>query len=202
MQDPRFLGPLEKYRAKIPDTDWVGIHFVLKVEATCGSREAITMLARRIVEDQSKVLRESEDSDAGGYAALTSLNRSSQWDSLRTRIVRRIKRGYHKYHAIPSKIGDTVLRTALSEPGLNDWYVLYLLARIEEPQAQDRERIRIIWDKKDEQKRLVAADVLWFWKDSKTLLELREQCKDEGVGSEIQRALNSIEKTTTTSKNR
>ena len=68
------------------------------------------------------------------------------------------------------------------------------LPYMRQPQDQDRERIRVICAKKDEAMRLVAVQVLWMWKDVKTLLELRAQCDDGYVRDEIQRVLDSLGK--------
>jgi hypothetical protein len=192
-QDPRLLRPLENYRARYPETDRYHMEFLLKAEAACGSREAISILASRTADDQGEVLREREARKDGGFASLQSLNWNRRWDSIRTWILR--KREYRKesYRRMPTKIDDTVIRTAVSEHELDDWYVLYLLSYIEEFRAADTERIRIIWDKKDSGKQLVAVAVLWTWKDTKALLELHKQCANEAVAAEIQRALDYME---------
>jgi len=193
-QDPRLLRPLENYRARYPDTDRFYTGFLLKAEAACGSSEAISILAGRIAKDQDKVLRDREAREKGGYASLQSLNLNRKWGSIRTSIIRKRKfRGIsHLCYRMPI-IEDTIIRIALSEYELDDRYVLYLLSCIEEPDAADRERIRMIWDNKDSGKQLVAVAVLWTWKDTNTLLELHKQCADEAVAAEIKRALDSLE---------
>ncbi|MFC1604458.1 DUF2330 domain-containing protein [Planctomycetota bacterium] len=193
-QDPRLLRPLKDYRVRYPETDrYLHMEFLLKAEAACGSHEAISILASRTVKDQGKVLREREARKDGGYAFLQPFHQSRRWDSIRTWILR--KREYRKesYRRMPTKIDDAVIRTAVSEHELDDWYVLYLLSYIEEFRAADTERVRIIWNKKDSGKQLVAVAVLWTWKDTRTLLELHEQCADEAVAAEIQRALDYME---------
>jgi len=192
-QDPRLLRPLEDYRARYPDTDRHHTEFLLKAEAACGSEEAISILAHRITEDQTKVLKEREARKDGGYASLQPFFQTSRWDSIRTWILRKRKYGKESYRRMPTKIDDAIIRTAVSEHELDDWYVLYLLSYIEESQAADKKRIRIIWDKEDSDKQLVAVAVLWTWKDTRTLLELHEQCADKAVADEIQRALDSLE---------
>jgi len=192
-QDPHLLRPLENYRARYPETDRYHIEFLLKAEAACGSREAISTLARQIAEDQGKVLSEREAHEDGGYASLQPFYQTSRRDSIRTWILRKREHGKESYRRMPTTIDDAIIRTALSEHELDDWYVLYLLSYIEESQAADTKRIRIIWDKKDSGKQLVAVAVLWTWKDTKTLLELHEQCADEAVAAEIQRVLDSQE---------
>jgi hypothetical protein len=193
-QDPRLLKPLKDYRARYPETDrYLHMEFLLKAEAACGSREAISILASRTAEDQGKVLREREARKDGGYASLQPFYQTSRWDSIRTWILRKREHGKESYRRMPTTIDDAIIRTALSEHELDDWYVLYLLSYIEEPQAADTKRIRIIWDKRDSGKQLVAVAVLWTWKNTKTLLELHEQCADEAVAAEIQRVLDSQE---------
>ena len=191
-QDPRLLRPLENYRAKYPETDRYHREFLLKAEAACGSRGAIPILASRTAEDQSKVLREREARKDGGYASLQPFSQTSRRDSIRTWILRKRKYRKESYRRMPTRIDDAVIRMALSEHKLDDWYVLYLLSYIEETQAADTKRIRIIWDKEDSGKQLVAVAVLWTWKDTKTLLALHEQCADETVAVEIQRSLDSL----------
>ena len=192
-QNPRLLRPLENYRARYPDTDRQHIEFLLKAEAACGSLEAISILASRTAEDQTKVLKEREARKDGGYASLQPFHQTSRWDSIRTWILRKRKYRKDSYRRMPTTIDDTVIRTAVSEHELDDWYVLYLLSYIEESRAADTERIRIIWDKKDSGKQLVSVAVLWTWKDTKTLLELHEKCADEAVAAEIKHALDSLE---------
>lgn len=166
---------------------------MLKVEAACGSEEAIRILAQRIVDEQNQVLRQGEAPDAGSHATSTGFSRQECYDRVRKRILRTIERGRDRRRVIPPGINDAAVWTALMENGLNDWYVLYLLAAIIEPQDQDRERVREIWDKKDRAKRLVAVDVLWLWGDLKALRQLREQRLDKVVGFEMLRALNALE---------
>ena len=193
-QDPRLLRPLKDYRARYPETDrYLHMEFLLKAEAACGSHEAISILASRTAEDQTKVLKEREARKDGGYASLQPFYQTSRWDSIRTWILRKRKYRKESYRRMPTKIDDTVIRTAVSEHELDDWYVLYLLSYIEESQAADTERIRFIWDKKDSGKQLVSVAVLWTWKDTKTLLELQENCADETVAAEIKRVLDSLE---------
>jgi hypothetical protein len=94
---------------------------------------------------------------------------------------------------MPREVDEAIARAALADKGLNDGFTLFLLAQIVQPQDSDRERIRKIWDKQEEPKRVVAVDVLWVWKDVEMLLELRKQCGEVDVRDEIQRALNSLE---------
>ena len=143
------------------------------------------MAARLRVEHQNKIEARVTD-------GLTYPRRDTRDIYLRSWILRRTK-PYRELYTIPQQADQAIARAALAEKGLNDWFTLYLLAQIVEPQDLDRERIRMIWDKEEELKRVVAVDVLWVWKDVKILRELYDQRMGGNVKAEIQHALDSLE---------
>ena len=143
------------------------------------------MAARLRVEHQNKI--EARVTDGRTYP------RPGTRDVyLRSWILKRTE-PHREFYKMPHEVDQAIARAALAEKGLNDWFTLYLLAQIVQPQDLDRERIRMIWDKQEEPKRVVAVDVLWVWKDVETLLELRKQCGEGHVKDEIEHALDSLE---------
>jgi len=182
-QDTRLLPALRAFRERIRPDPILSRYF-LRVEAACGSQEAIAMAARLRVEHQNKI--EVRVTDGRTYP-----RPGTRPIYLRSWILERT--GPHrKFYRMPQEVDQTIARAALAEKGLNDWFVLYLLAQIVQPQDLDRKRIRMIWDKEEELKRVVAVDVLWVWKDVKTLRELHDQCAEGDAKTEIQRALDSL----------
>jgi hypothetical protein len=190
MGDGRFISPLQSLRAKLPDTSSL-ILFLLKAEALCGSPEAVSSAARWMADAQSRVLPGLQGATKDGYARLTPMGQPGR--SLRDQILR-VGAGDYADSGVLSTISDTILRTAISDHSLDDWYVLYLLAQIEHPQASDKEIIRNIWDTKDEGKRLVAVDILWLWEDAEMMLALYEQCNQSKVRFEIERLVLDLER--------
>ncbi|MHC4704830.1 MAG: DUF2330 domain-containing protein [Planctomycetota bacterium] len=185
-QDERLVRALQKYRAAFPKTSRQQIFVLLWVEAACGSRDAIAPLVRWIVDGQSTICFGIE----GRARDLSESMHSSDLflvDYERMAIRRLLESTWGR-----GKVLDTVIHRAISENELNEWCVLCLLARIARPQDQDRERIRAIWAKNDEAMRLVAIQVLWAWKDAKTLHQLCEQRDEDHVKVEIERALDSL----------
>ncbi len=203
--DPGVLSVLQKLRERVPDANGV-VSFLLKAEAACGSREAIPMLARRMAEDQDRILRERKVYAGGNdsvparmaeqlLAKLPLEQRPPAYDSLRQRIIRNRgarSDGVGRILDVPAETADVIIRTTLSDHELDDWYVLYLLAQIKKPQERDREMILSLWNKKDLPKQMVIVDVLWLWQDSKTLLGIRAQAANGEVLSELNRAVASL----------
>ena len=192
-REPRLVRPLQKYRTGFPEANRYNIDSLLRAEAACGSRDAIAPLVRRIVNDQSTITHRMETYAQDFHKSLQSSDHSLFVDNWRSKI-RQMLESPGRDDKILAHVHDKVIRTALSENELDEWYVPCLLGQIAQPQDQDRDRIRVIWAKKNESMRLVAIQVLWTWKDAKTLLELRGQCDDGDVKAEIQHALDSLGK--------
>ncbi|MBC8217619.1 MAG: DUF2330 domain-containing protein [Planctomycetes bacterium] len=190
-RDPRLVRPLREYRAGFPEENRYQIDVLLRAEAACGSRDAISPLVRRTVNDQSSITDKMEAYARDLHESLQSSDRSSLVDNWRDKIRQKLE-SPGRDDKVLAHVHDTVIHTALSENELDEWYVLCLLGRIAQPQDQGRERIRVIWAKKNKPMRLAAIQVLWAWKDVETLLELREQCDEGYVKDEIQRALDSL----------
>jgi hypothetical protein len=189
--DDGVVASLESLRAKFPDTDPT-VLFLLKAEALCGSSEAVPSAARWLAEAQSRVLPGLEGPVRGGYGRLTLPGESGR--SLRDLVLRVGTRGDND-SGMFAEINGTILRATLTSYELDDWYRLYLLAQIENPQVPDTEMIRTIWDTGDEDKRLVAVDVLWLWGDAETMRELYDQCDQSKVRWEIGRLVADLERT-------
>jgi hypothetical protein len=203
--DPGILPVLQKLRESVPDANGV-VSFLLKAEAACGSREAVPLLARRMAEDQDRILRERKVRAEGNdsvpariaeqlSAKLPLEQRPPTYDSLRQRIIRNRgarSDGLDRILEVPAETADAIIRATLSDHELDDGYVLYLLAQIKKPQQRDRETILSLWNKNDQPKQMVIVDVLWLWQDSKTLLALRAQAANEEVLSELDRAVASL----------
>ncbi|MCL5281328.1 MAG: DUF2330 domain-containing protein [Planctomycetes bacterium] len=204
-RDSDVLPILQKLRESVPDANGV-VSFLLKAEAACGSREAIPVLARRMAEDQSRILRARNVHTGGNDSVPARMNeqlfarvpleqRPPMLDSLTQRIIRNRgarSDGVGRILDVPAETVDAIIRTTLSDHELDDWYVLYLLAQIKKPQDRDREMILSLWKKKDLPKQMTIVDVLWLWQDSKTLLALRAQGANGEVLSELDRAVTSL----------
>jgi len=204
-RDAGVLPVLQKLRAKVPDTNGV-VSFLLKAEAAWGAREAISLLARRMAEDQNRILRERRvyagpDDSAPArmaeqfYANVPWEQRPPRYDSLRQRVVRNRgarSDGLDRILDVPTETADTIIRTTLSDHELDDWYVLYLLAQIKKPQQRDREMVLSLWHKIDVPRQMVIVDVLWLWKDAGTLLSIRARAASREVRTELDRAVTSL----------
>ncbi len=187
--EARMVGALRSLREKFSEANSVAL-FLLKAEVLCGSAEAVSAAARWIADAQNRVLPELEGPVKGGYARLTYTG--EQGKSLRDRVLK-VGTNDYRYSGVPSTVSGTILRTALSNYQLDDWYALYLLAQIESPQASDRQMIRTLWDTKDEGKRLVAVDILWLWKDAEMMIEFYDGCNQSRVRFEIDRLVADLE---------
>jgi len=196
--------------------------FLLAAEAACGSEEAVEACARLIVEKEEEALeasarliveKESELLDMGrgekGYAFLDDVHRFSRRESLRTRILRVGDNDFPGFNdidpepigsdggtwRIPTRAQDAVFRRALGDKDLNDWYALYLLSWIGDPDRGDAERLHAIWiapsDSPEEMigKRVTAVDVLYSWGDVDRLLQILGGTEDEAVRAEALWAL-------------
>jgi hypothetical protein len=196
--------------------------FLLAAEVACGSEEAVQASARLIVEKEEEALeasarliveKESELLDMGrgekGYAFLDDVHRFSGRESLRTRILRGGDDDFPGFYDIdpeptgshggtwhiPTRAQDAVFRRALVNSELNDWYALYLLSWMGEPERGDAERLHAIWiapsDSPGERigKRVMAVDVLYSWGDVDRLLQILGGTEDEAVRAEALWAL-------------
>ncbi len=216
LQDPRLVGGLSAIREALPSTverasDGRELDHLkavlLAAEAACRSEEAVEASARRIIE------KESELRDMGrgerGYASLDDVHTFSDRESLRTRIIRDGDDDFPGFNdidpepigsdggtwRIPTRAQDVVFRRALGNNELNDWYALYLLSWIGEPDRQDEERLHAIWSAASDSpgemigKRVTAVDVLYSWGDVDRLLEIVGGTEDETVRTEALWAL-------------
>ncbi len=193
-QDERLLTPLQELYARMADANQgdAALAFVLRAEAACGSSEATDAVVGQIVDDETNVLAKGQGPTAEGMTSLGSYcdaaRRILEWGSLRVQILQRHWWRYDLY-PMPSEAGDGMFRRALSHGETSDGYALYLLGRIKEPQAGDKERLSRIWDKGDPSLRLLVIDILYAWNDGQTLLNLYETAGSDDPKSEIAWAL-------------
>ncbi|MHC4518551.1 MAG: DUF2330 domain-containing protein [Planctomycetota bacterium] len=182
-RDAQLLAPLRGFRAGLaPETVDEAFVFLLTAEAACGSAEAATMVAQRMVEDQNKLEIRTSD----GHACLPWLTLREEAVTLQQWILWRLRpHSPYNYRAMPPEVCDTIARTALATEGLSDWGTLYLLGHINAPQAADADRLMEVWDRNEGPIRIVAVDLLYVWGDSETLLQLYEQDEDPDVRAEI-----------------
>jgi len=194
-QDVRLLPSLQDFRMRV-NTDTPAmirfLHFLLTAEAACGSQEAVTMAARYLADNQDIVTRQVKTDFQIFYEELRSGGAASILLDSRRRRLRKQLTARVMLDRLLREACDKTIHAALAEKELDEWYVLCLLARVAQPLDQDRQRIRMIWDKDNEPTRLLATNVLWVWKDTKTLLKLHKQCPEGDVKTEIQRALDSL----------
>ncbi|UCF14863.1 MAG: hypothetical protein JSW59_15750, partial [Phycisphaerales bacterium] len=193
-QDARLLPPLTDFRVRVIDDAPVMTYFLLTAETACGSREAITAAAHYLADNQDHVTRQVKTDFQRFHESLKSGGPSSILvDSDRRRLHKTFTR-YLMRNRVLQKACDKTIHAALDERELDEWCALCLLARISQPLDQDRQRIRIIWAKGNEQMQLLAANVLWLWKDVKILRELHDQCAEGDVKTEIQFAMDFLGK--------
>ena len=132
---------------------------LLHAEAACGSPKANETLLRQILDDESPVLQEG-GGETGDHTSLDAYYPAKAPVSLRVQIL--FERGLrYEFYPMPSDVADGLFRSALSTEGMNDWYRLYLLARIKKPTADDKEMLLRIWNGRAESMRLVIIDVLY-----------------------------------------
>jgi len=111
--------------------------------------------------------------------------------SLRVRILQR--RGLAcALWPMPAPAADATFRLALSDETLSDWFALYLLTGIKKPQASDREKLLQIWDRREQDRRLLAIDVLYVWGEEQMLMDLYPDAEFASVKSEIAWALAAL----------
>jgi len=189
-EDPSLLAPLQDYRARLPDSDVeMVLPFLLTAEAACGSSEAVAKAARLLVEDQNKL----EISDSDGHAYLPSMGPGTSAFRLRDWIISRLTPRFPRYrYTMPAAVCDVITRTALAADELDDWWVLYLLGRLNARQATDKDRLMQIWDRNTGPIRVVAVDLLYVWREVEALLGLRDQAQSAEVQAEIAWALGEL----------
>ena len=188
-QDARFLTPLQEFRARLaPEAVEEIFEFLLTAEAACGSAEAITLVARYMVDEQ-RALKIHAD----GYAYVPSLTRRNEEVGLRQWMLWQAKSIPPYYQCdMPPDICDTIARAALRADGLSDWWVLYLLGHVRGPQAEDRDRLMEVWNRNTGPIRVVAVDLLYVWREVEALLGLRDQAQSPEVQAEIAWALGEL----------
>lgn len=193
-QDARLAGPLEDLHARLAQIKAAepALAFVLRAQAACGSTGALEAVRREIDSDRAQFLANGETPVWENLASLQSfyLSRYNQNapGSLRVQVLQQHWLRYALY-PMPSDAADGVLRLALSEEGLSDWYSLYLLAAIKSPRSEDRDRLLQMWNAGDRWVRLIVTDVLYAWNDWQTLMSLYERSESDEVRSEIAWAL-------------
>lgn len=191
-RDSRVRSSLRGLRERIPDHSPI-VSFLLKAEAACGSHETIALVARRIAEDEARILRERTENTEGNIvrSGIPWRNRNQRFDTLEERIHRNREHA-EQQPLIPPETADTIIRTVLSTHRLDDRYMLYLLAQISKPQHREKELIQSVWKKADPASQRLAVAVLWSWKDSDTLLALRRSATEPEARSAIETALTSL----------
>lgn len=188
-QDSSLLTPLQEYRSRLSEEETQKIlPFLLTAEASCGSDEAVTWAANLLIEDQSKL-----EIRADGHAYLPSMGsgtsdfRLQQWA-----LGRSMPRFPANWRLMPPRVCDIITRTALDRDRLSDWWILYLLGRLNTPQSQERDRLMELWDRNEGPLRIVVADLFYVWGHGDTLLQLYGQTDDADVQREITWALTEL----------
>ncbi len=193
-QDGRLIAPLQDLYTRLAGVGGTGaaLAFIQRAQAACDATEAAKALVGQMGTDEAKTLAEGGGPTVEGMTSLSSYFQTPYYTtntgSLRVQILQRHWWRYELY-PMPSEVGDEILRSALSERTLGDWYALYVLAGIKEPQAADKDRLTQIWDKGDPWVRVGAVDVLYTWNDGSTLLALHDSAESEDVRAEIAWAL-------------
>jgi len=188
-RDPQMIGPLQGFLANFPyGPAHPATLLVTRAQAACNSAEATATVVRQILDDEIKVLQEGGAGTQGDPMSLSQFYQYSGTESLHLKVLRRHWFRYELY-PMPPEVSDAAFRTALSEKELSDWYTLYLLARIKEPQALDQERLMRVWDKNEPSMRVVVADVLYAWGNTPMLMDLYGRAGPGETASEIAWAL-------------
>jgi|GEM_PF-558102 len=184
-QDPRLINALESRHPEDPNARVSPVPTaLLRAEAACGAPEAIAAMIQQVLREADRTVEPSK------FATVDHTSLETQ--SLRTDIVYRRGRRYELY-PIPLDISDEIMRSALSKDGLTDWHQLYLLVRIKNPEALERELLEQIWDTGDESRQLLVIDVLYVWGDEQTLMDLYAGAEFSRVKTEIAWALAQLE---------
>ncbi len=179
----QLLAPLQAFRARLaPVTVDARLTLLFSAEAACGSTEAVTLVAQRLIEEQSELKIDT----SSGYAYRPSWRRYPKTPTLRDWMLWQLGWDSPYYRReVPPAVRDTIARAALETEGLGDWGVLYLLGHISDPQAEDKDRLMDVWDRNTGPIRVVAADLLYVWNDSETLMQLHDQTDEPEVQDEI-----------------
>jgi len=193
VKDSRLIDALDHLLAAISDHFVWTRSLIMRVQAMGGSAEAMNSVVADVIDNEGEVLQAGAGEGRGGYASLCGYYDSPVRDnriksSLRGQILE--KREYRSgFYPLSTEMSDAVIRRALDVGDLTDWYALYLLATIVEPQAQDKNRLLDIFDRGDASIRMVAVDVLCVWNDVRSLFELYDATDDADARSEVAWAL-------------
>jgi hypothetical protein len=189
-QDSRLIPVLESRHPQYTNAqpDFVP-GALLRAEAACGSPSAIAALVHQAVDDANEILQRDQSRDIP-HTSLDAFYGYSSTASLRVMILLWIRGLRYEFYPMPSDAADGVFRSATSTGTLTDWHLLYLLARIKHPKAQDEEVLMRIWGKHEEPTQLLVVDVLYAWNDERLLLDLYSRPNGlPGARSEIAWAL-------------
>ncbi|MGE5295106.1 MAG: DUF2330 domain-containing protein [Solirubrobacterales bacterium] len=194
-RDERLISALEELRSRTSlSTVTVGAPdpFLARAKAACGSADAMVTVVRKILDDEAGILQSGQVSDAAGVTSLADLyNTYNGMRSLRVRILQRRGLAY-VLHPMPTQAADSIVRSILSRQTTSDWYTLYLLAGIKNPQTEDKNRLVQICTRTDASRGLLAIDVLYVWGDEKTLMDLYDDVESPKIKSEIAWALAAL----------
>lgn len=192
-RDERLISALEDLRSRLsPDRASYEIPFLLAAEAACGSSPAYAAVTRSLLDSETGIVSSGQAPGTGGITSLANLNYAYDVPpSLRVCILHR--RGLAcVLFPMPTEAADSVIRSALSEQTISDWYALYLLAGIKIQQADDKEKLMRIWNSREPDRRLLAVDVLYVWGNEQMLMDLYDQAEFAKVRSEIAWALAAL----------
>ncbi len=192
-QDERLVPVLEELRVRLsPDQVNTTGPFLSRAEAACGSTEAVAAVVRQALDSTAQAVGAGQAPATGGITSLENLYYTHNVpQSLRVRILQR--RGLAcTLFPMPVPTADATFRLALSDKAISDWYTLYLLTGIKKPQACDREKLLSVWNSRDEDRQLLAIDVLYVWGDEKTLMDLYAQAEFIKIKSETAWALAAL----------
>lgn len=193
-RDARLVVLLQDLYARLAAIDGTSsaLPFVQRAQAACGSADAINTVVRQVGDGEAGFFADANVPTTEKMASLESFYPSGYYPgapgSLRVQVLQKRQVRYELY-PMPSDASDEVLRLALSEKELSDWYALYLLCEIKSPRAEDRDRLMQIWGNSDLWMRLIATDVLYSWGDRQTLMSLYETGEPNEVKSEVAWAL-------------
>jgi hypothetical protein len=191
MRDERLIPALQEFRSRV-SPDKTASANLTRAEAACGSAVASEMVVRDLLDADAAILRAGQVPATGSFTSLGPFfyGRGTEY-SLRVKVLQKQALAYVLF-PMPTQAGDLTIRSALSSQTISDWYALYLLAGIRNPQASDKGKLMRVWDSQDPDRRLLVVDVLYVWGDDETLMDLCDSAGFGRVGSEVAWALAAL----------
>jgi hypothetical protein len=178
LEDTRLVPPLDRLLGAIPSNYGWTKTLLLAAEMACGSREAAEPFTRDLLEKEDQVLTNGTPTDGSGLGSLYGYYNPRvvvrpYRTSLRVQILQKPKYEYKsEVDVLSPHVADAIVRQAIDRDESTDWYILYLLALIQQPKAEDQDRLTKVLNRCESSARVVAADVLYVWGDTHALLDL------------------------------